>query len=39
MTAAKYVAYADFFARVPGVLAFISVMGFWIEYLMQRGQK
>lgn len=37
LTARQCVAYADFFARVPSVLAFIGCMGFWIEYLMLRG--
>ena len=39
MTTAQTYAYCDFFARVPGTLCFVSVMGFWIAYLMLRGCK
>lgn len=38
LTAAQSIAYAEFFARLPGVLAFVSLMSFLIEYLAQRGR-
>lgn len=38
MTARAFIAYADFFARLPGAIAFVSVMSFVIEWLVQRGQ-
>lgn len=36
MSARQYLAYADFFARLPAVLAYVSAMSFTIEYLVRR---
>ena len=36
MTITHSLAYADFFARIPSVLVFVTVMSFWDEYLKQR---
>lgn len=38
MTLTQTYAYANFFARLPAAIAFVSVMSFWIEWLMRRGQ-
>lgn len=37
LTIRQCYAYADFFARVPGTLAYVSVMSFWIELQMLKG--
>lgn len=39
MTITQTAAFADFFARIPFVLAFIFTMSFADEWLKQRGQQ
>ena len=39
MTISQSLAFADFFARIPFVLAFIFTMSFMDEWLKQRGQQ
>lgn len=37
LSASQCAAYAEFFARVPSMLAFVGCMSFVIEYLRLRG--